>query len=72
MMCFQDHSPDGKNLEKQLVLGETLDWFQQVRVQTELVFQLLLALLQERARDTQTDFTHTRKRMVGKTQLVNT
>lgn len=38
MMCFQDASGDVKNLEQQLVLGETLDRFQQVRVQTELVF----------------------------------
>lgn len=37
-MCFQDPSCDEKNLEEQLVLGEPLDRFQQVRVQTELVF----------------------------------
>lgn len=35
------------NLEEQLVLGQTLDWFQEVRVQTQLVVQLLLALLQK-------------------------
>lgn len=46
-MCFQDHRSDIKNLEKQLVLGEALDWLQQVRVQTELVVQLLLALLEQ-------------------------
>lgn len=38
---------DGRNLEQQLVLGEALDRFQEVRVQAKLVVQLLLALLEE-------------------------
>lgn len=37
---------DLHNLEEQLVLGEALDRFQEVRVQAQLVVQLLLALLQ--------------------------
>lgn len=34
------------HLEQQLVLGDPLDWLQQVRVQTQLVVQFLLAFLQ--------------------------
>lgn len=36
-----------KNLEQQLVLGEALDWFEEVGVEAQLVIQLLLALLQK-------------------------
>lgn len=33
------------NLKQQLILREALDWFQQVRIQTQFVLQLLLTLL---------------------------
>ena len=33
------------HLEQKLVFGETLDWFQQVGIQAQLVLQLSLTLL---------------------------
>lgn len=48
-----------KNLEQQLVLGEALDWFEEVGVEAQLVIQLLLALLQkQRERKKEEDRVH--------------